>query len=165
MVSLFANFGERGTDEFLNGADLALMFGASVCVDKVIEPCRPIAEAAAWAMMVNNARASGHCEGFAVQSALRFDERAEPKTILLDKDRKVTHSLIRAFATQFLPDVQAESNKWAMKSLKEKVEALVDSFGGGLADDSNELAELGEAEVYSRLVYRRGRACAVALRS
>ena len=45
----FANFGERDTDEYLNGADLALMFGASACVDEVTDPCRPIAEAAAWA--------------------------------------------------------------------------------------------------------------------
>ena len=142
----FANFGERDTDEYLNGADLALMFGASACVDEVTDPCRPIAEAAAWAMMVNNARTSGHCEGFAVQSALRFDEKAEPKTISLDRDRKVTHSLIRAFATQFLPDVQAETNKWAMKSLKEKVEALVESFGGGSDSDVSQQAKEGQAK-------------------
>ena len=143
----FANFGERGSDEFLNGSDLMLMFGPSVCVDEISDPCRPIAEAAAWAMMVNNARASGHCEGFAVQSAVRFDERMAPKTIFLEKDRTITHSLIRSFATQFLPEVQEETSKWAKKSLKEKVQALVSSFQGSPNDpnDSGSLTNVGEA--------------------
>jgi hypothetical protein len=144
----FANFGERQTDEFLNGSDLVMMFGPTVCAEEIIDPCRPIAEAAAWAMMVNNARASGHCEGFAVQSAIRFDEQVVPKTISLDRDRKITHSLIRAFATQFLPEVQKETNKWAKRSLKEKVQALVDSFQGNQNDSnsSGTLTDVGKAQ-------------------
>ena len=55
----FPNFGSDVIREFLNSDDLMLMFGPEVCTDGNIDPCRPIAEAAAWAMMVNSARASG----------------------------------------------------------------------------------------------------------
>ena len=84
----FPNFGEKDTNEFLGAADLAIMFGPTVCTDEITDPCRPIAEAAAWAMMVNSARASGHCEGFAVQSALRFDEQAEPKIFFSERRQR-----------------------------------------------------------------------------
>ena len=144
----FPNFGEKDTNEFLGAADLAIMFGPTVCTDEITDPCRPIAEAAAWAMMVNSARASGHCEGFAVQSALRFDEQAEPKTIFLPKDANVTRALIRGFATQFLPEVQKETTKWAKKTLKEKVDALIESFSAATPDtDSKSLPEpYGQAQ-------------------
>ena len=48
----FPNFGSDVIREFLNSDDLMLMFGPEVCTDGNIDPCRPIAEAAAWAMMV-----------------------------------------------------------------------------------------------------------------
>jgi hypothetical protein len=130
----FPNFGSNGTSEFFDNNDLALMFGEAACVGGVVDPCQPIAEAAAWAQMVNQARASGHCEGLAVQSAARFNVTAEPKTILLKKDSEVSHGIMRAFATQFLPDVQRDTNKWAKKSLVEKVNALSDSFRGASAE-------------------------------
>ena len=130
----FPNFGSNGTSEYFDNNDLALMFGEAACVGGVVDPCQPIAEAAAWAQMVNQARASGHCEGLAVQSAARFNVAAEPKTILLKKDIEVSHGIMRAFATQFLPDVQRDTNKWAKKSLVEKVNALSDSFRGASAE-------------------------------
>ena len=48
-----------------DASDVESMFGsgADVCVDGVADPCQLTAEAAAWARMVNQARATGHCEG------------------------------------------------------------------------------------------------------
>jgi ABC-type glycerol-3-phosphate transport system substrate-binding protein len=61
----FPNFGSAGSPEVFSETDLVSMFGATpdICVDGVTDPCNPTAEAAAWARMVNQARASGHCEG------------------------------------------------------------------------------------------------------
>mgnify|MGYP000382970853 CR=1 FL=1 len=52
--------------------DLVAMFAGGACVGGNVDPCVPTAEAAAWARMVNQARASGHCEGLGVQAASRF---------------------------------------------------------------------------------------------
>ena len=49
----FPNFGANGTSEYFDNNDLALMFGEAACVGGVVDPCQPIAEAAAWAQMVN----------------------------------------------------------------------------------------------------------------
>jgi hypothetical protein len=78
--------------------------------------------------MVNDARASGHCEGFAVTAQERFTSAAEPSTVTLENKGDVTHGLIRTFATQFLKEVVADTEQWASKSLKEKVAALQESF-------------------------------------
>ena len=99
----FANFGSRATPEVFNADDLVQMFGAQACVDENTTNCVPTAEAASWARMVNEARASGHCEGLAVQSAARFSTKADPVTVRLQNEGDVTHGIIRAFATQFLP--------------------------------------------------------------
>ena len=126
----FANFGASDTTEVFDGSDLAAMFGGIACVDAVVEPCVPTAEAASWAQMVNQARASGHCEGIVVQAAARYNNKEMPKTVQLTKDSEVDHAIMRAFATQFLPEVQAETNGWQKKSLEEILGALGNSFRG-----------------------------------
>ena len=68
----FANFAAKGSPEEFGGADLVAMFGEGACVGGVVDPCEPIAEAAAWARMVNQTRASGHCEGLVVEASKRF---------------------------------------------------------------------------------------------
>ena len=77
----FPNFGSAATPEVFNEADLVEMFGNTpdVCVDGA-DPCVATAEAAGWARMVNESRAAGHCEGFAVLAASRF--MASSKTAL-----------------------------------------------------------------------------------
>jgi hypothetical protein len=126
----FPNFGAGATPEELNGNDLVTMFGASdtVCKDGVV-PCVPTSEAAVWARMANQARQSGHCEGFAVVSAARYMEAASPRSIELVNSGDVTHDLIRGFATQFFPEVQEATSRWQKASLKEKVNELVASLG------------------------------------
>ena len=126
----FPNFGAGATPEELNGNDLVTMFGASdtVCKDGAI-PCVPTSEAAVWARMANQARQSGHCEGFAVVSAARYMEAASPRSIELVNSGDVTHDLIRGFATQFFPEVQDATSRWQKASLKEKVSELVTSLG------------------------------------
>lgn len=124
----FANFGSAATPEVFNESDLVTMFGDAACVDGVTSPCTPTAQAAQWAQMVNEARASGHCEGLAVQSASRFMGALTPQTVDLRNEGDVTHGIMRAFATQFFPEVQAESNKWAKKSLNDILNELGRSF-------------------------------------
>jgi|GEM_PF-539068 len=132
----FPNFPSSVSVETFDVNDLLTMFGSSVCVDEKTEPCIPTAEAAAWARMVNQARASGHCEGLVVQSAVRFASAINPKTVDLPNEGEVTHAIYRAFATQFLPETQEETDRWAKKSLREIANALVDSFKTGAAQYS-----------------------------
>ena len=127
----FANFGSSATKEVFNTEDLVTMFGKEACVGGVQEPCSPTTQAAAWARMVNEARASGHCEGLAVQAAARFDSKETPATGALLNAGDVTHGIMRAFATQFLPEVQDATNSWAKKSLSDIVNELVSSMKSG----------------------------------
>ena len=129
----FANFGSAATPENFNADDLVSMFGAGACVDGKTSPCSPSAQAAKWAQMVNESRASGHCEGLAVQAAVRFDQKASPSTVKLFNTGDVTHGIIRAFATQYLPEVQDATNAWAKKSLVEIVNELSAAFQTGKA--------------------------------
>ena len=132
----FPNFPSSVSVETFDVNDLLTMFGPSVCVGEDDDPCIPTAEAAAWARMVNQARASGHCEGLVVQSAVRFASAVNPKTVDLPNEGEVTHAIYRAFATQFLPETQEETDKWAKKSLREIANALVESFKTGSAQYS-----------------------------
>jgi hypothetical protein len=127
----FANFGSSATAEVFNTEDLVTMFGKEACVGGVEAPCSPTTQAAAWARMVNEARASGHCEGLAVQAAARFDSKQTPATGELLNAGDVTHGIMRAFATQFLPEVQDATNSWAKKSLSDIVNELVSSMKTG----------------------------------
>ncbi len=127
----FANFGASASPAVFDVDDLVEMFGGGGCVDGVTDPCQPTAEAAAWARMVNQSRASGHCEGLVVQAAARFRAGESPRTGELSNDPDVTSAIIRAFATQFLPETQRESAKWARRSLEEIVNALRESFETG----------------------------------
>ncbi len=129
----FPNFPSSVSVETFDVNDLVTMFGNGVCVDENADPCIPTAEAAAWARMVNQARASGHCEGLVVQSAVRFASAINPKTVDLPNEGEVTHGIYRAFATQFLPEAQNETDSWAKKSLREIANALVESFKTGSA--------------------------------
>lgn len=132
----FPNFPSSVSVETFDVNDLLTMFGPSVCVGEEDDPCIPTAEAAAWARMVNQARASGHCEGLVVQSAVRFASAVNPKTVDLPNEGEVTHAIYRAFATQFLPETQEETDRWAKKSLREIANALVESFKTGSAQYS-----------------------------
>ena len=127
----FANFGSSATKEVFNTKDLVTMFGPSACVDKNATSCAPTAQAGEWAQMVNDARISGHCEGLAVQSSERFNLKQNPPTVELKNEGEVTHGIMRAFATQFLPEVQDATNEWSKKSLVEIVNELSSSFKTG----------------------------------
>lgn len=132
----FANFGASVTKEIFNTDDLVTMFGAEACVGGKQDPCSPTTQAAAWARMVNEARASGHCEGLAVQAAARFDGKATPVTKELQNAGDVTHGIMRAFATQFLPEVQDITNTWSKKSLADIVNELTTTMKTGKVEYS-----------------------------
>ncbi len=132
----FANFGSSASAELFDTNDLVSMFGKAACVDGIEKPCTLTTQAAAWARMVNEARASGHCEGLAVQAAARFDSKESPMTGDLLNAGDVTHGIMRAFATQFLPEVQDATNTWAKKSLSDIVNELVTSMKTGSVEYS-----------------------------
>jgi hypothetical protein len=125
----FANFGSAAIPAQFGAEDVVQMFGSGpdVCVDGKT-PCQLVAEAAAWARMVNQARAAGHCEGFAVTSANRFASAAKPSTVELKNEGDITQGLMRSFATQFLKEAVSDTEQWATKSLKEKIAALEKAF-------------------------------------
>lgn len=125
----FPNFGSAATAEVFNEADLVEMFGNTpeVCVDGA-EPCVATAEAAGWARMVNESRAAGHCEGFAVLAASRFMAAEQPNTVELVNQGDVTHALMRGFATQFFDETKEATKSIVKKSMRDKVAILEASF-------------------------------------
>ena len=130
----FANFGASAVPEIFDESDLVAMFGPESCVDGVVDPCEPVAEAAAWARMVNESRASGHCEGLVVEALTRFNEGASPDTVELDNQGAVTKDIFRSFATQFLESTQKETLAWQKRSVSE----IVNQLGASLATGSLE---------------------------
>ena len=79
----FPNCAASVSPEELNTDDLVKMFGAEACTGGIEAACEPIAEAAAWARMVNQARQSGHCEGIVVEASKRFNLSLLPQTVEL----------------------------------------------------------------------------------
>ena len=67
------------------------------------------------------ARAAGHCEGFAVLAAARFAAKEQPNTVELVNQGDVTHALMRAFATQFFQETKDATKKIVKKSMRDKV--------------------------------------------
>jgi alpha-tubulin suppressor-like RCC1 family protein len=120
-------------DTDFNEEDLVSMFGSGedVCVGAVATPCKLTAEASAWARMVNQSRASGHCEGLVAIASTRFNNNESPVTVKLPSQGETLHAVMRAFATQFLPEVQDAINQWINKSLEEKIDELKNSFTAG----------------------------------
>ncbi len=125
----FPNFGSAATAEVFNEADLVEMFGNTpeVCVDGA-DPCVATAEAAGWARMVNDSRAAGHCEGFAVLAAARFMAAEQPATVELVNQGDVTHALMRGFATQFFDETKKATKALVKKSMRDKVAILEAGF-------------------------------------
>ncbi|MBU6240547.1 MAG: hypothetical protein KJS66_02040 [Acidobacteria bacterium] len=125
----FPNFGSAATPEVFNEADLVEMFGNTpdVCVDGA-DPCVATAEAAGWARMVNESRAAGHCEGFAVLAAARFLGAEQPNTVELVNQGDVTHALMRSFATQFFDETKDATKAIVKKSMRDKVAILEAAF-------------------------------------
>jgi len=124
----FPNFPASATPAAFGDRELFDMFGAQVCVDGVASPCVATAEAAAWARMVNQARIAGHFEGLVVEAAERFDLRTSPPSFELSNDGDITTTIIKKFATQFLPEVQDERGDWDGRSLRNIVNSLGAAF-------------------------------------
>ena len=127
----FPNFPASATPVAFGEGELFDMFGAQACVDGVASPCVATAEAAAWARMVNQARIAGHCEGLVVEAAERFNLRTSPPSFELSNDGDITTTIIKKFATQFLPEVQDERGEWAKRSLHNIVNSLGAAFQQG----------------------------------
>jgi hypothetical protein len=128
----FPNFASSAINEEFNADDMVTMFGngSDVCVDGAM-PCELTAEASGWVRMVNQARSSGHCEGLAVLSQERFNDKAIPKTFSLNNTADVSHAIMRAFSTQFLNEVQSATKSYSKMSMREIVTTLAETLRTG----------------------------------
>ena len=130
----FPNFPSSAyADVNFDETDLVSMFGSdeTICVGGVATPCKLTAEAAAWARMVNQARASGHCEGLVALASSRFNNKETPSTVKLPSQQETLHAIMRTFATQFLPEVQESIGKWMAASFEDKIDEMKKSFAAG----------------------------------
>jgi alpha-tubulin suppressor-like RCC1 family protein len=130
----FPNFPSSAyADVNFDETDLVSMFGSdeTICVGGVATPCKLTAEAAAWARMVNQARASGHCEGLVALASSRFNNKETPATVKLPSQDETLHAIMRTFATQFLPEVQDSIGKWMAASFEDKIDEMKKSFAAG----------------------------------
>lgn len=132
----FANFDDRAYPQrFDVQAFLDTVGGGPrVCVDGVSDPCVLTEEATIFAEVVNEARRSGHCEGMVVLAAARHHWKLSPDTVELPPDERVVNGIIRAFATIFLPEVQAEARSWTETSLSDTVAVLASALDEGRLD-------------------------------
>ena len=125
-------------DELFNVEDITILFGdgPDVCASGSGADCVLTAEATQFAQMVNTARSWGHCEGFSILAAGRFNDGLDPVSFELDDSPDVLHALMRGVASQFLPEVQAEADAWARASLMDKVLYVQESLKDGALDVS-----------------------------
>lgn len=146
----FSNFGpERYPQRFDAHALVAVAgTGPRICVDGVEDqeldesldlegsdaPCEVTQEAAEFIEMVEAYRIGGHCEGMVVLAALRYSWGLEPVTAEVPDDERTINAIIRAFATIFLPEVQAEARSWMSTSLADTVETLAIALSEGTLD-------------------------------
>ena len=129
----FANFDDRAFPQSFDRQAFLDMVGGGprVCVDGVEDPCVLTEEAANFADMVNEARQAGHCEGMVVVAAARQVWGLSPATSSLEPTEPVVNAIIRAFATIFLPEVQAEARSWMEVSLADTVAELAAALAEG----------------------------------
>ena len=124
--------------ELFNVEDITILFGdgPDVCASGSGANCELTAEATQFAQMVNTARSWGHCEGFSILAAGRYNDGLDPVSFELDDSPDVLHALMRGVASQFLPEVQEEADMWAQASLRDKVLYVQQSLEDGALDVS-----------------------------
>jgi hypothetical protein len=146
----FPNFDNRAYLQSFDAHALVSVLGTGprICVDGTVgepveegwlmegsdQPCEVTPEAAEFIEMVESARIAGHCEGLVVLAALRYTWDLDPVTAELAPDERTINAIIRAFATIFLPEVQAEARSWIATSLADTVEVLATALSAGSLD-------------------------------
>jgi hypothetical protein len=132
----FANFNSDRYPQRFDADALIAVVGAGprVCVDGIADPCVLTTEAAEFIDTVEAARAAGHCEGMIVLAAVRYTRGMQPANAVLPDDERTINAVIRAFATIFLPEVQAEARSWITTSLADTVENLARALQAGTLD-------------------------------
>ena len=146
----FPNFDSRAYPQRFDAHSLVAVLGTGprICIEGTVgepvgdgwlmegsdQPCEVTAEAAEIIAKVESARAAGHCEGLVVLAALRYTWGLDPVTAELVPDERIINAIIRAFATIFLPEVQAEARSWISTSLADTVEVLATALSQGSLD-------------------------------
>lgn len=132
----FANFDDRDFPQKFDAQAFLDTVGGGprVCVDGVTNPCVLTKDATIFADAVNEARRAGHCEGMVVLAAARHHWKLSPATAKLKPNEQLVNGIIRAFATIFLPEVQAEARSWMENSLADTVAELASALAEGRVD-------------------------------
>lgn len=132
----FANFDDRDFPQKFDAQAFLDTVGGGprVCVDAITDPCVLTKEATIFADTVNEARRAGHCEGMVVLAAARHHWKLSPATAELKPTKQVVNGIIRAFATIFLPEVQAEARSWKETSLADTIAELASTLAQGRMD-------------------------------
>ena len=133
----FANWSDTGA---LNASSLVDMFGEeAVCIQGGADECLLSPSADQWLTQANSAMTVGHCEGMAVLAQEIFQGTRPleafnpnaPFTFALARSRPVVESIEQLWASQLLPDLQAETAKFRKMEPGEIAELLSTSLQSG----------------------------------
>ncbi|NKB94478.1 MAG: hypothetical protein GKR84_07820, partial [Candidatus Nanopelagicales bacterium] len=133
----FANWSDTGA---LNASSLVDMFGEeAVCIQGGADECLLSPSADQWLTQANSAMTVGHCEGMAVLAQEIFQGTRPleafnpnaPFTFALAQSRPVVESIEQLWASQLLPDLQAETAKFRKMEPGEIAELLSTSLQSG----------------------------------
>lgn len=107
-----------------DAGDLVAMFGPEGVCEEPTGPCVVRPQAQQWADKVAASVRGGVCEGMAVLTLDRFAARSTPPSARLQPTGTLERSIMRLFATQFLPHVGAEAAQWHGRSLRDVADEL-----------------------------------------
>ena len=133
----FANWSDTGA---LDASSLVDMFGEeAVCIEGEADECLLSPSADQWLTQANSAMTVGHCEGMAALAQEIFQGTRPldmynpnaPFTFALRQSRPVVESIEQLWASQLLPDLQAETAKFRKMQPGEIAEWLSTSLQSG----------------------------------
>ncbi|MCP4742175.1 MAG: hypothetical protein GY871_08130, partial [Actinomycetales bacterium] len=133
----FANWSDTGG---LDASSLVDMFGEeAVCIQGGADECLLSPSADQWLRQANSAMTVGHCEGMAALAQEIFQgsrpleayNSSAPFTFALDQSGPVVESIEQLWASQLLPNLQAETAKFRKMQPGEIAEWLRTSLQSG----------------------------------
>ena len=134
----FANWSDTGG---LDASSLVDMFGEeAVCIEGGADECLLSPSADQWLTQANSAMTVGHCEGMAVPLRRRYSRERDhsrrttptpPSPFALRQSGRVVESIEQLWASQLLPDLQAETAKFRKMQPGEIAEWLSTSLQSG----------------------------------
>ena len=139
----FANWGDyKYQGDTFDPSEFVTLFGAeNVCVNKIAEDCELTNQAKERLELLNKQVAGGRCEGMVVMSALlasgavKIEDLQAGATAVSDldpNDTKLINQIDYWWATQFAPQVLADTAAIREKGVDAVLEALMRGMKGGV---------------------------------